>query len=143
LSEGTEIELYAADTVQLNDDLIGQIVLARAATSLLDNRGREVIPAGAVFSGTVIKTEMSDGGGTTEALLLTFNNVEIDGASYGVEALTDSIAIRTEKGGISAGDVAKTGADSREADRWQQDRHAGGCGRGHRGRCRCRNCHEG
>jgi len=110
LSEGTTIELYSADTVQLNDDLIGQIVLARAATSLLDNRGREVIPAGAVFSGTVVKTEMSDGSGTSEALLLTFNNVEIDGASYGVEALTDSIAIRTEKGGISAGDVAKTGA---------------------------------
>jgi hypothetical protein len=110
LSEGTEIELYAADTLQLNDDLIGQIVLARAATSLLDSRGREVIPAGAVFSGTVTKTEMSDSSGTSEALVLTFNGVEIDGAAYGVEALTDSIAIRTEKGGVSAGDVAKTGA---------------------------------
>jgi hypothetical protein len=109
--EGTAIELYAADTLQLNDDLIGQTVFAQAATAVLDYRGREVIPAGAVFSGAVNKTEIPDGsGGSSEALILTFNSVEIGGNSYGVRALTDSIGFRTEKGGITAGDVAKTGA---------------------------------
>ncbi len=110
LSEGTEITLHATDTVQLSDDLIGQLVFATAEGPLYDSRGREVIPAGSLFSGTVTKTEMSDGSGTSEALVLTFNSVAIHGTTYGVEALTDSIAIRTEKGGISAGDVAKTGA---------------------------------
>jgi len=110
-AEGTTIELYAADTLQLNDDLIGQTVFARAAYSVVDDRGREVIPAGATFLGSVNKTQMSDaGGGTSEALVLTFDTVEFGGNTYGVQALTDSIGFRTEKGGITAGDVAKTGA---------------------------------
>jgi hypothetical protein len=110
LIEGTAIDLVAADSLQLNDDLVGQTVFATAAFSLLDDRGREVIPAGAVFSGSVSKTEMTDSTGTSEALIMTFDRVEIDGASYGVSALTDSIGFRTEKGGITAGDAAKTGA---------------------------------
>ncbi len=83
---------------------------ATAATSLMDDRGREVIPAGAVFSGSVSKTEMTDSSGTSEALVLTFDSVRFDGNSYGVSALTDSIGFRTEKGGVTAGDAAKTGA---------------------------------
>jgi hypothetical protein len=110
LTGGTSIDLFAADSLQLNDDLIGQAVYATAATSLMDDRGREVIPAGAVFSGSVSKTEMTDSSGTSEALVLTFDSVRFDGNSYGVSALTDSIGFRTEKGGVTAGDAAKTGA---------------------------------
>ncbi len=110
-AEGTTIELYAADTVQLNDDLIGRTVFAHAAYSIVDDRGREVIPAGATFLGSVNKTQMSDAsGGSSEALVLTFDTVEFDGNTYGLQALTDSIGFRTEKGGTTAGDVAKTGA---------------------------------
>lgn len=110
LAEGTAVDLVATDSLQLNDDAIGQKVYATAAAPLLDQRGREVIPAGALFSGTVTQAQMTDTSGTSDALVLTFDSVDIAGTSYAVHALTDSIGFRTEKGGITAGDAAKTGA---------------------------------
>ncbi|KPJ94595.1 MAG: hypothetical protein AMS18_03380 [Gemmatimonas sp. SG8_17] len=110
LDEGTVILLSAADTVQLNEDMVGQAITATTTAALLDGRSREVIPAGAMFHGTLTKTQLADSTGTTEIMLLTFDTVSFGGTTFAVQTLTDSIGTRTEKGGVTAGDAGKVGA---------------------------------
>lgn len=110
LDEGTTIMLSASDTLELNDDMVGQTLLATVVEPLFDTRGREVIPAGAVFYGTLAKTEVSDSTGTTEVMLLTFNEVRIDGVAFALQARTDSIGTRTEADDLGVGEAAKVGA---------------------------------
>jgi hypothetical protein len=101
--------LLATDTIVAKDREVGDPVTATLAASLFDSRGREVIPAGAVFSGHIANIEEADS--TFDGhMLLRFEQVSFDGQSYGVQASTMSVGTRTQKGGVSAGDAAKVGA---------------------------------
>lgn len=110
LDDGTTIMLSAADSIELNDDIVGQNIFATAVEGLYDTRGREVIPAGAVFQGVLEKTEVTDSTGTTEVMLLTFQQVSILGTNYPLQALTDSVGVRTAAGGVGLDEAAKIGA---------------------------------
>jgi hypothetical protein len=110
LDEGTTIMLSAADSIELNDDIVGQSVYATSVEALYDTRGREVIPAGAVFQGVLEKTEVSDSTGTTEVMLLTFQQVGFLGRDYPLEARTDSVGVRTAAGNVGLDEAAKIGA---------------------------------
>jgi hypothetical protein len=102
--------LSALDTVELNDEAVGQSIMATAAEGLYDTRGREVIPAGAMFHGTLSKTEVTDSNGTTEVMLLTFQQVSIGGDIYSLQSRTDSVGARTEADDVGLGEAAKVGA---------------------------------
>jgi len=110
LDEGTELLLSATDTIELNEDAVGGTVTATLNEGLYDTRGREVIPAGATFYGTLSKTEVTDSTGTFEVMLLNFNQVGIDGTMFAVEARTDSIGTCTATGGMGLDEAAKVGA---------------------------------
>ena len=110
LDEGTSIMLSASDTVELSDDVVGQNIFATAMEGLYDSRGREVIPAGAVFQGMLTKTEVTDSTGTTEVMLLTFQQVSFLGNNYSLEARTDSFGVRTAAGSVGLDEAAKIGA---------------------------------
>lgn len=110
LDAGTTIMLTASDTVELNDDIVGQNIFATAVEGLYDSRGREVIPAGAVFQGLLEKTEVTDSTGTTDVMLLTFQQVSFLGNNYPLEARTDSVGVRTAAGGVGLDEAAKIGA---------------------------------
>jgi hypothetical protein len=110
LDEGTAIMLSASDTVELNDDIVGQNIFATATEGLYDSRGREVIPAGALFQGMLEKTEVTDSTGTTEVMLLTFQQVSFQGVDYPLQARTDSIGVRTAADDVGLGEAAKIGA---------------------------------
>jgi hypothetical protein len=110
LDEGTTVMLSASDTVELNDDAVGSMIMAMATEGLYDTRGREVIPAGALFHGMLTKTEVTDSTGTTEVMLLTFEQVSFGGDTYSLQARTDSIGARTEADDIGLGEAAKVGA---------------------------------
>ena len=110
LDEGTSIMLSAMDTVELNNDVVGETITAAVVEALYDTRGREVIPAGATVYGTLEKTEVTDSSGTTEVMLLKYQQVRIDGALYSIEARTDSIGTRTATDDVGLGEAAKVGA---------------------------------
>ncbi len=110
LDQGTTIMLAAADSIELNDDMVGQNIFATALEGLYDTRGREVIPAGAVFQGVLEKTEVTDSTGTTEVMLLTFQQVGILGTNYALDARTDSVGVRTAAGDVGLDEAAKVGA---------------------------------
>jgi hypothetical protein len=102
--------LSASDSLELNDDMVGQNIYATALEGLYDSRGREVIPAGAVFQGVLEKTEVTTDDGTTEVMLLTFQLVSILGTDYALQARTDSVGVRTAAGSVGLDEAAKVGA---------------------------------
>ncbi len=110
LDEGTSIMLSASETVELNDDAVGSMIMATAVEGLYDTRGREVIPAGAMFHGMLTKAEVTDTNGTTEVMLLTFEQVNFGGDSYSLQSRTDSVGVRTAAGDIGLDEAAKVGA---------------------------------
>ena len=110
LDEGTVIMLSARDTFELNDDAVGGTITATVTETVFDSRGREVIPAGAIVYGSLSKTEVTENSRTTEVMLLTFQQVRIDGVMFGLEALTDSVGTRVTADDVGVGEAAKVGA---------------------------------
>jgi hypothetical protein len=108
LAEGTSLGLTAVDSINSRHNKKGDPVTATAASDVRDSRGRVVIPAGAVFSGTV--SDIAPGTPSNPRLVITFNRVGFGGNTYAVQARVDTMATTTQGRGITAGTAAKVGA---------------------------------
>ncbi len=110
VGEGTGMTIYASDTLTSRHNSIGDAVTAMIADPVFDADGEVVIPAGAVFVGTISDLAPAESPGGEGRMVLTFNRVEFGGASYSVQARVDSIGSRMKGRGVTAGDAAKVGA---------------------------------
>ena len=109
LSQGTTLELVATDTIRSRMSVVGDSVTATTYGDVLDQLGRVVIPAGAVFTGTVTEIESAGSPGGVGTLVLTFSEVHFGGSSYAINAVSDSLGFEMKGQGISGGDAAKVG----------------------------------
>ncbi|MFQ5704106.1 MAG: hypothetical protein ACE5HT_08800 [Gemmatimonadales bacterium] len=103
LSAGTQIDLVAADTLTSKSNKVGDRVTATTVGAVKDGRGRVVLPAGAVLTGTIT-------GISSDGVSLEFNQVHFGGKLYGVTARSDSVAFQEKGQGVTGGDAAKVGA---------------------------------
>ncbi|UCD25684.1 MAG: hypothetical protein JSW51_07170 [Gemmatimonadota bacterium] len=110
LSQGTALELAASDTIRSRMSVVGDPVTATVNRDVLDEQGRVVIPAGAVFTGTVTEIEGAGSPGGTGTLVLTFSEVHFGGGSYAINAVSDSLGFEMKGQGVTGGDAAKVGA---------------------------------
>lgn len=110
VATGTAIELWAADTLTSRHNKIGDAVMATAGSPVKDARGREMIPAGAVFLGTITDVAPAESPGGQGRLALSFNRVQFGGKTYAVEARVDTLGTYMKGRGVTAGDAAKVGA---------------------------------
>jgi hypothetical protein len=110
LGEGTTVALAASDTLTSRHNKKGETVTATATADIRDERGRVVIPAGALFIGVISDIAPAESPGGQGRLVLTFNQVEIEGNRYPVAARTDSVGSYMKGRGVTAGDAAKVGA---------------------------------
>jgi hypothetical protein len=110
LGDGTRIALAASDTLTSRHNKKGETVTATATADIRDERGRVVIPAGALFIGVISDIAPAESPGGQGRLVLTFNQVEIGGNRYPVAARTDSVGSYMKGRGVTAGDAAKVGA---------------------------------
>ncbi len=110
LPVGATLDLVAADTVSSRNDQLGDPITATTAAEVLDDDGRVVIPAGAIFTGTVAAIEPAGGPGGVGTMVLAFTQVHFDGNVYAVEARSDSLEFVMSGSGVTAGDAAKVGA---------------------------------
>jgi Glycine zipper 2TM domain len=108
LEEGTTVGLTATDSINSRHNKKGDPVMASAAADVRDPQGRVVIPAGAVFSGTVSDIAPGTPGGGR--LVITFNRVGFGGKTYAVQARVDTMATTKQGRGITTGTAAKVGA---------------------------------
>jgi hypothetical protein len=110
LAAGTTMSLVATDTVTSRRNHTGDSVSATLSDPLRDENGDILIPAGAVFSGTISDIAPAETPGGEGRMEFSFTQVSFDGAVYPVEARLDSAGTRMEGRGVTAGDAAKVGA---------------------------------
>lgn len=110
LSEGTSIDLMASDSLNSRKNKKGEAVMATSASAIRDSRGRVVIPAGAVFLGTISDIAPAESPGGQGRMALTFNRVQFGGKTYSVQAASDTLGTNMKGRGVTAGDAAKVGA---------------------------------
>jgi hypothetical protein len=110
LAEGTVIELWAADTLTSRHNKKGDEVRAVLPAALKDSRGREVIPEGAIFVGTIADIAPAESPGGEGRIVLSFDRVEFGGKTYSVAARVEDLGTYMKGRGITAGDAAKVGA---------------------------------
>jgi hypothetical protein len=110
VSEGTRIDLAATDTVTSRTNKKGEMVTAVASSAVTDASGRAVIPAGAVFSGTISDLAPAPNPGGKGVIVITFNRVSFGGKNYAVEARTDTIGTVMKGRGVTSGEALKVGA---------------------------------
>jgi hypothetical protein len=110
LAEGTVVDIYATDTLTSRHHQKGQMVTATLPSALSDSRGREVIPAGAIFSGTISDIAPAETPGGQGRLVLTFNRVSFGGRNYAVQARQDTIGTYMKGRGVTGGEAVKVGA---------------------------------
>ena len=108
--EGTRIDLVAHDTITSRTHKKGEAISATTASAVTDPTGRTVIPAGAVFSGTISDIAPAEHPGGQGRMVLTFNRVSFGGKNYAVEAKVDTLGTVMKGRGVTAGDAAKVGA---------------------------------
>ena len=107
---GTVVNLVASDTLTSRHNKRGETVTATLASNLTDSRGRTVIPAGAIFTGTITDIAPAGTPGGEGRMVLSFNTVEFGGRSYAVSARTDSIGTYMKGRGVTGAEAAKVGA---------------------------------
>lgn len=105
LPAGTSVEMVATDTVSNDSHKVGDRVTATGTASVKNADGMVVIPAGAVYTGTI--TELDPGQGK---LVLAFNRVSFGGRTYLMEARSDTVGAVKKGDQFKAGDAAKVGA---------------------------------
>jgi len=110
LATGTTIDLMASDSLNSRHNKKGDAVTATSASAIKSKDGRQVIPLGAVFQGTISDIAPAEHPGGQGRLVLTFTRVSFGGKSYGVQASVDTIGTTMKGRGVTAGDAAKVGA---------------------------------
>ena len=110
VGEGTRIDLVATDTITTRTNKKGEMVTATAASAVMDANGRSVIPAGAVFSGTISDLAPAEKPGGQGRMVFTFTRVSFGGKNYAVSASVDTVGAVMKGRGVTAGEAAKVGA---------------------------------
>jgi hypothetical protein len=108
--EGTVMMLAANDTLTSRHNKRGETVTATLASDVTDARGRTVIPAGALFMGTITDIAPAESPGGHGRMVITYTSVEFGGQTYSVSARTDSLPTYMKGRGVTGGDAAKVGA---------------------------------
>lgn len=109
LGEGTSVELYATDSITSRRNKKGDMVTAASTAPITDAQGREVIPGGAIFSGTISDIAPAGRPGGEGRMVLTFSKVSFGGRNYAVQARQDTLGTVMKGRGVTAGDAAKVG----------------------------------
>lgn len=110
LATGTTINLMASDTLTSRHNKKGEAVTATTASAIKSKDGRQVIPLGAVFQGTISDIAPAEHPGGEGRLVLTFTRVSFGGKTYAVQASVDTLGTYMKGRGVTAGDAAKVGA---------------------------------
>jgi len=110
LSSGTVIELVAGDTLTSRHQEVGALVRAFNINPISDSQGRVVIPAEAVWVGTITAIAASGGEADDGVLTIEYTEVEFDGRVLNINASFVSSEAFVKQRGFGAGDAAKVGA---------------------------------
>jgi uncharacterized protein YcfJ len=110
LVTGTTVAATAIDSIHSHLNKAGDVVRVKVATDVADSNGKVVIPAGAVVKLHVVQIGEAQNRGEKGTLVLSADEVEINGTSYPVTARASDYTYEMKARPVGAGEVAKTGA---------------------------------
>jgi len=82
VSAGTAFNVYATDTLASGVNKVGDAVTATLGADILDAGGKLVIPAGAVFMGSIAQIAPAPNPDAQGTLVIAFNQVAFGGKTY-------------------------------------------------------------
>ncbi len=109
LAAGTTIATNALDSIHSHLNKVGDPVRVKVATDVTDANGKVVIPSGSVVTLQIVQIAEASNRGEKGTLVLSANDVDIDGVTYPVIARASDYAYEMKARPIGAGEVAKTG----------------------------------
>jgi hypothetical protein len=107
LSAGTQIALIAGDTLTSRHNEVGDVVRAFNVGAIMDENGNEVIPAEAVWVGTIEAIAPSGGENDDGELRIGYTEIEIGDEVIPLNATFVSSVAFVKNRGLGAGDAAK------------------------------------
>jgi hypothetical protein len=110
LPSGTTLSLRSAVTITSRRNKVGEPVSATLRGAALNQDGDTVLPAGAVFLGSITAIAPAENAGGRGTLRLAFSRVRFGGHSYPVEVTVNSLGTTMVGRGVTAGDAGKVGA---------------------------------
>ena len=109
LVAGTRISTNALDSIHSHLNKVGDPVRVKVVTDVEDANGKVVIPAGSIVKLRIVQIGEAANRGEKGTLVLSADDVEINGATYPVTARASDYAYEMKARPIGAGEVAKTG----------------------------------
>ncbi len=109
LVEGTVLTVQASDTITSRTNAAGEAVVAVLGEDVVDDRGRVVLPAGAVLDGTITEIKPAPNPEASGTLSLAFTSVRIGDERFSIDASVDSLGTERQGRGVTGGDAAKVG----------------------------------
>lgn len=110
LAAGTQIATNALDSIHSHLNRVGDPIRVKVATDVTDADGKVVIPVGSIVTLHVVQIGEASNRGEKGTLVLSADEVEINGVTYPVMARASDYAYEMKARPIGAGEVAKTGA---------------------------------
>jgi hypothetical protein len=110
LAEGTSFEVGSTVEITSRRNKPGETFTATLAEAVRDARGREVIPAGAEVTLSIVQLAPAENrGDTTGKLELVPVNVRFSGSQYPIAGTVTYAEYSLKGRGVTAGDAAKVG----------------------------------
>lgn len=110
LNEGTAFEATSTIEITSRRNKPGETFTATIAEAVKDARGREVIPAGAEVTLSIVQLAPAEDKGDKDGKLqLTPVSVRFGGNQYSITGTVDSVEHTLKGRGVTAGDAAKVG----------------------------------
>ena len=110
LATGTALTLTTVAEITSRTTKAGDVMNASLASDIVDDRGRTVIPAGAVVTIRVLEIAPAENQGDQGRLTLRPESVMIDGESHLLRADVTSLRTELQGRGVTAGDAGKVAA---------------------------------
>lgn len=107
---GTAFNVFATDTIASRVNKVGDAVTATLGADVLDANGELVIPAGAVFMGSIAEIAPAPNPDADGTLVIAFTQVAFGGKTYAVEADQGVTEAYTKGRGLEASQAATVGA---------------------------------
>jgi hypothetical protein len=108
VASGTAIRTTTIDSVHSRVHRIGETVRVSVASDVVDDRGRVVIPSGAVMTLAITDIRAASSRNGTGTLVMAAREVTIDGQSYPVSGSATDFEYELRGRGVGTSEVAKT-----------------------------------
>ena len=107
---GTEVVTTSTQEISSRRNKAGETFTAKVAQAVMDSTGREVLPAGATVTFSIVAIKEAENKDAAGTLVIRPVSVAIGAESYDIKADVSELQVEKKGRGVTGGDAAKVGA---------------------------------